>query len=119
MNQEKHQKWEEHIRAWRQSDLTQTEYCRRHNLKRQHFYYQKKKWVRRKDVVPGRAGAGETMIAASEKFVSLPLQLDADSLIPGNTGKLEIFLSNGVRLVVPESFEAGKLVDLVCRLKGL
>ena len=35
------QLWLEHIEAWKQSDLTQAQYCRTHNISTKSFYYWK------------------------------------------------------------------------------
>jgi hypothetical protein len=35
--------WEEHMRQWRSSDLTQAEYCRRNELKWSTFHYWRKR----------------------------------------------------------------------------
>ncbi len=46
---EKRRFWNEHIEAWKNSGLRQSEYCRRHQLKNHRFVYWKKKFARSKD----------------------------------------------------------------------
>jgi len=40
---EGHKFWSDHIKAWPKSGLSQTDYCKRHNLSRQCFYQWKAK----------------------------------------------------------------------------
>lgn len=40
------QAWLEHIEAWKQSDLTQAQYCRTHRISAKSFYYWKCKATR-------------------------------------------------------------------------
>ena len=41
--EQKHQYWLNHIEAWQASDLSQTEYARRHNLSAKTFNYHKRR----------------------------------------------------------------------------
>ena len=41
--EQKHQYWLNHIEAWQASDLSQTEYARRHNLSPKTFNYHKRR----------------------------------------------------------------------------
>ena len=45
------QAWLEHIEAWKQSDLTQAQYCRTHRISAKSFYYWKCK-ANRTEVPP-------------------------------------------------------------------
>jgi hypothetical protein len=38
--------WKQHIDHWQQTDLTQVEYCRRHNLKHHQLVYWKKRFLK-------------------------------------------------------------------------
>jgi hypothetical protein len=38
--------WKQHIDSWQETGLTQTEYCRRHNLKHHQLVYWKKRFLK-------------------------------------------------------------------------
>ena len=38
--------WKQHIDSWQATGLTQTEYCRRHNLKHHQLVYWKKRFLK-------------------------------------------------------------------------
>ena len=40
--------WQAHVKAWKDSNLSQAEYCRRHGLKNHHLCY----WVNKKSEKP-------------------------------------------------------------------
>ena len=43
LNEQKRRFWERHLKAWRESGLLQSEYCRKHGLRVNQFVYWKKK----------------------------------------------------------------------------
>jgi hypothetical protein len=38
--------WKQHIDSWQETDLTQAEYCRQHNLKHHQLAYWKKRFLK-------------------------------------------------------------------------
>lgn len=85
--------WNEHIRAWRMSGLTQGEYCKRHGLKVASLGYWKDKQRRR----------GEPLT-----LVRLPIQ--AGQIGPVLRG------ASGWRLELPAHVEVAWLAELLTRL---
>jgi hypothetical protein len=61
--------WKEQIENWQASGLSQSEFCRRHNLKCHHFYYWRKQFTRL--LSP----------ACKPDFVELPFGIRAAGLI--------------------------------------
>jgi len=85
--------WNEHIRAWRSSGLTQGEYCNRHGLKVASLGY----WLGK-----------QRRQAEPLTLVPLPLQTShAGPVLHGATGW---------RLELPVQIEAVWLADLLARL---
>ena len=48
---QKRQFWAAHIEQWRQGDLSQSAYCRRHNLDRHRFFYWRRRIVKPQETV--------------------------------------------------------------------
>ncbi len=43
--------WKQHIQSWQETGLTQTEYCRQHNLKHHQLVYWKKRFTQTEEGV--------------------------------------------------------------------
>ena len=51
--------WKHHIESWRSSELTQTAYCQKHELKAHRFTYWKKRFVETESNLSKRSQAFE------------------------------------------------------------
>ncbi len=73
---EKRKEWQSHINKWSISGLTQSEYCRRNNLKNHRFTYWKTKFEREKKAVNFVQVPSEILIQKSTaKSVSIQLKI--------------------------------------------
>lgn len=93
----KKQFWLEHINSWQKSNIEQTEYCRRHGLKRHTFWYWKAKFS--KD--------------SSVSLVPVPIKIN----IPPEQKPLVVNINSRFRIEVSGDFEAATLGKLVRTLE--
>ena len=96
----KRQFWKEHVTSWHKSNIDQTEYCRRHGLKKHTFWYWKKKFSK------GSSGVC---------LVPVPLKIN----IPPTQKPLVVNIDNRFRIEVSGDFEAATLKKLVRTLEGI
>jgi len=95
--------FEEHIRRWRSSGLTQAEYCRRNELKWSTFHY----WRKR--------------LAATSQAVTLvqvPVGFNRNGLGPWGQG-LTLLLGDRYKVEIGDNFKASTLARLVDTLGQL
>lgn len=84
---EKRQFWKSHIEDWRASGISQTEYCRRNELKFHRFVYWRKKY----EPAPAPRKASLVEIELSGEFHSmLPVKASRVHLIIDNRHSVEI-----------------------------
>lgn len=81
-NAAKRKYWEEQLRQWKQSGLTQVEYCRLHGLKQHQWWYWKKRIIK---------------TTAPVKFV----RLDLDPVVETETAGMQ---STALKLVFGSDF---------------
>ena len=96
--------WKQHIDDWQQTGLTQTEYCRRHNLKHHQLVYWKKRFLK------------------TEPDVSfVPLKLDDLLDIPAQPdhASLSLVIDNHFKIDIRAGFDARLLRQLIFVLQGL
>ena len=94
--------WAAHIEQWRHSDLSQSAYCRRHNLHRHRFFY----WRRR-------------IIKPQETISFLPVALPAaDTTAPVATA-VRIHTPNGFAIELDSQHSIGELERLVAMVASL
>jgi len=96
--------WKRHIDSWQSSGLSQTEYCRQHDLKDHLFVYWKKRIV-----------APET----AAKFVSLNLGSISENRAPQPACPLRLVVSNGLKVEVDAGFDPQLLRQLIIAVRGL
>jgi hypothetical protein len=77
--------WKQHIDSWQETDLTQAEYCRRHNLKHYQLVYWKKRFLKTETHV-------SFVPLKLEDLLDIPAQPDCASLclVINNHFKIEI-----------------------------
>jgi hypothetical protein len=91
--------WIAHVKSWRDGDLTQADYCRRHALKCKTFAA----WIKRCN--------------ASATPINLPLTLVPIAVTrPAAAGELLLRHANGWQLALPSTIEPAWLAGL---LRGL
>ena len=96
--------WKHHIDSWQETGLTQSEYCRRHNLKHHQLVYWKKRFLKT-----------ETDVS----FVPLKLEdlLDKPNLAEPNA--LNLVVDNNFKIEIRHGFDAQLLRQLIFALRGL
>ena len=72
------ERWLEHLEAWKQTDLTQADYCRMHGLRANQFWYWKSKLqdlgtVTKQKVTSGFAIAQFETVTAAQQALSITL----------------------------------------------
>ena len=77
-NREKRRTWTAHMEAWKNSDLSQVEYCREKNLSRQRFTYWNCK-LRKKDAVTFVPILGSALCSQGLGRDQAPIKLIIDS----------------------------------------
>lgn len=96
--------WKKHIESWRETGLTQAEYCRRHNLKHHQLVY----WKRR---------VLETETAVS--FVPLKLEELLDIPARANRASLCLVINDLYKIEVGAGFDANVLQQLIIALRAM
>ena len=96
--------WKHHIDSWQETGLSQTEYCRQHNLKHHQLVYWKKRFLK------------------TETDVSfVPLKLEDLLDIPGQSdhAPLCLVINNDFKIEIRPGFNAQLLRQLIFTLRGL
>jgi hypothetical protein len=100
-NKRKRHIWKKRIEQWRQSGLSQAEYCRQHHLKDHQLTY----WKRRFE---------KTDTAVS--FVSLPVRT---SPLAANKPPLVLSIDKHLKVEIRPGFDGHLLRQLIVALQGL
>ena len=91
--------WQAHVKAWRESGLTQRAYCRRHELPEGHLSH----WKHRLQKEQRRRRSTQTQL--------VPIRVVEDS-VPGRVeheGDLVLVFATGVRLAIGKGFKPATL----------
>ena len=99
--EDRRRQWEEHMRRWRSSGVTQAEYCRRNELKLSTFYY----WRKR---------LRETATAVTLVQVPVTNGLDSQS-----NQELTLLLGDYYKVEIGDNFNPSTLARLVDTLGQL
>ena len=99
----KHRFWKAHISRWRNSGLSQIDYCRTNELKAHQFTYWKKRIAQ-----PVEAGVS---------FV--PLQITGNLPVPVEKSSFNLFTPNGYRIEIGSGFDPATLRQLVGVVKTI
>jgi hypothetical protein len=94
--EERDRLWEQHLRDWKSSGLSQAEYCRRNKVNPKSFLY----WKRREKA------AGEPVC-----LVEVPVQRQVPAPIPPSV-PVRLLVGNRYRIEIEKNFD----VDLLDRL---
>jgi hypothetical protein len=101
---QKYRFWQEHLERWRQSGLSQIEYCRQNGIKPRRWNYWKKNLTRKSN-------------EANISFV--PVQLSSSLPVPINRSNLNLFTSNGYKVEVGIGFDPATLKQLILTVQSL
>jgi len=100
-SQQRRKFWEDHLRAWQESGMSQAGYCRQHGLSDKSFLYWKKRH--------GRAGV-------SVSLVEVPA-FQATPMLPG-CRPLRLMLGNRYGIEIERGFDEETLGRLLQVLEG-
>jgi len=118
--------WRDHITRWRESGLSQADYCRQRGLKPSRFTYWKKR-VAGNSHSPGAKVLGARSSGTPVTLVRLPVgveeakqtaKVSASRQAPAKTA-LELRVGNDYRIIIQNDFDAGVLKNLIQTLKEL
>lgn len=73
MYKEKREIWTSHVEAWRESGLSQIDYCRQHNLSRHRFTYWKCKLDKQNTPLKFIPLSGNPVLSQNQTSISLAL----------------------------------------------
>ena len=96
--------WKQHIDSWQETGLSQTEYCRRHNLKHHQLVYWKKRFLKT-----------ETEVS----FVPLKLEDLLDIPPRQDQASLTLVINNQFKVDIRAGFDVQLLRQLIFALRGL
>jgi hypothetical protein len=100
-NKRKRRCWKKRIEQWRQSGLSQAEYCRQHHLKDHQLSYWKRRFEKTESAV---------------SFVSLPV---GTSALAVNNPPLILSIDNHFKVEIRPGFDGHLLRQLIVVLQGL
>ena len=102
--EQKRSYWKQHIESWQETGLTQTEYCRRHNLKHHQLVYWKKRF--------SKSEAGVSFVPIKlDDLLDIPSQFDTTALC--------LVINNQFKIEIRHGFDAQLLRQLIFALRGL
>ena len=96
--------WKKHIDSWQETGLTQTEYCRRNNLKHHQLVYWKKRFLKTK---------------TDASFVALRFEDLQDIPAPLDCAALCLVINSHFKVEIRPGFDAQLLCQLIFTLRGL
>jgi hypothetical protein len=102
--EQKRSYWKQHINSWQETGLTQTEYCRQHNLKHHQLVYWKKRFLKT-----------ETDVS----FVPIKLEDLLDIPAPLESASLSLVINNHFKIEIRPGFDVQLLRQLIFALRGL
>jgi len=102
--EQKRSYWKKHIDSWQETGLTQTEYCRHHNLKHHQLVYWKKRFLKSETDV-------SFIPIKLEDLLDLPTQSDCAALC--------LVINNHLKIEIRAGFDPQLLRQLIFALRGL
>ncbi len=96
--------WKQHLDSWKETGLTQAEYCRQHNLKHHQLVYWKKRFLKT-----------ETDVS----FVPLKLEDLLDRSARQEPASLTLVINNQFKIEIRAGFDRQLLRQLILALRGL
>ncbi|MCP4607538.1 MAG: hypothetical protein GY845_02320 [Planctomycetes bacterium] len=96
--------WKQHIESWRSSGMTQSAYCRHHELKSHQFVYWKKRFV--------QTDSGIT-------FVPVKIRRSSSSPSDINPSSIGLVMGGDLKIEVMPDFDPRFLRRLITTLRSL
>ena len=102
--EQKRSYWKQHIDSWQETGLTQSEYCRRNNLKHHQLVYWKKRFLK---------------IETDVSFVPVKLDDLLDLPTQSDCAALCLVINNHLKIEIRAGFDPQLLRQLIFALRGL
>ena len=96
-----HTQWRQHVKVWRESGLSQADYCQQQGLNRKTFSV----WTRRVQ--------GDLSLDKGAPLELLPVQLEPSAPVASTPASLMLRLANGVQLELSTAASPGWLAELL------
>ena len=87
------EKWQQHLQSWRDSGLSQSAWCRQHDIKPNQFWY----WRKKLDEAPQPVTTSTHKEDKLSAFVPVTPDSQAEAPIPA-TSSLTVSLPNGLTI---------------------
>ena len=110
---DREQSWRKHLVAWRESGLSQAEYCRRQRLNAVQFSIWKGRLKLRNQTAAGEVASGGLAAKPAPLFVPVRVNTATVGVIP-----FEVLLRTGRRVQVPTQFDPDALRRLLAVLEA-
>ena len=111
--------WQEHLRAWSESGLTQVAYCRQHQLSRAAFGWWKRQLRGKPRVRKGRTGTKQPQSDRPTAVGFVEVQRGPDMNTIANAAVYEVLLSQGRAIRVGHEFDPDVLKQLITTVESL
>ncbi len=98
-NLQKRKIWGQHIHEWQAEGITQSEYCRRHNLKDHQFTYWKKRLI--------------SPPAPAVSFFEVPIDSQFQTAIPSAGTGLKLVINNRCHIAIERDFDVATFQRLI------
>jgi len=96
-----HTQWRQHVKVWRESGLSQADYCQQQGLNRKTFSV----WTRRVQ--------GDLSLDKGTPLELLPVQLEPSAPVASTPASVMLRLANGVQLELSTAASPGWLAELL------
>ena len=109
--------WQEHLRAWSESGLTQVAYCRQHQLSRAAFGWWKRQLRGKPRVRKGRTAAKQPQRDRQTAVQFVEVQRGPDICTGGSPAVYEVLLSQGRAIRIGHDFDPDVLRRLIATVE--
>lgn len=110
--------WQEHLRAWSESSLTQVAYCRQHQLSRAAFGWWKRQLRGKPRVRKSRTAAKQPQRDRQTAAQFVEVQRGPDINTGDNLTVYEVLLSHGRAIRVGREFDPDVLKRLIATVEA-
>ena len=110
--------WQQHLRAWSQSGLTQADYCRQHDLSRAAFGWWKRQLQGRPNRRKRPSGAKRPQRQREATVQFVEVQRGSDVNTSANAAVYEVLLSHGRAIRVGHDFDPDVLKRLITTVES-
>ena len=94
--EEKRKRWKHRIETWKDSGISQTEYCRLNNIPKHRFFYWRKKFI-----------------TQSSSVTFVPLKLKTKSEVAPKSSPICLIIDDRYRLEIHNGFDPATLTRLL------